>query len=165
MILKNPVFSDNKILMEKGQEITSKSIERLENYKIGEVEILDGKEQELNKIQTEEKVIKEEFEKVYQETRVKAKEVFTNWFNKKHLDDFDNKPVLTQIFALCEWLKTQGYAISTKSNYYDSNYSAKISFNEGDINTQGHENLEKALVSAIELAVEDLNDRLEQVCY
>lgn len=95
----------------------------------------------------------------------KAKEVFTNWFNKKHLDNFDNKPVLTQIFALCEWLKTQGYAISTKSNYYDSNYSAKISFNEGDINTQGHESLEKALVFAIELAVEDLNDRLEQVCY
>ena len=95
----------------------------------------------------------------------KAKEVFANWFNKKHLDNFDNKPVLTQIFALCEWLKTQGYAISTKSNYYDSNYSAKISFNEGDINTQGHESLEKALVSAIELAVEDLNDRLEQVCY
>lgn len=81
MILKNPVFSDNKILMEKGQEITSKSIERLENYKIGEVEILDGKEQELNKIQTEEKVIKEEFEKVYQETRVKAKEVFTKALN------------------------------------------------------------------------------------
>jgi hypothetical protein len=95
----------------------------------------------------------------------KAKEVFTNWFNKNHLDNFDNKPVLTQIFALCEWLKTQGYAISTKSNYYDSNYSAKISFNEGDINTQDHESLEKALVSAIELAVEDLNDRLEQVCY
>lgn len=81
MILKNPVFSDNKILMEKGQEITSKSIERLENYKISEVEILDGKEQELNKIQTEEKVIKEEFEKVYQETRVKAKEVFTKALN------------------------------------------------------------------------------------
>lgn len=81
MILKNPVFSDNKILMEKGQEITSKSIERLKNYKIGEVEILDGKEQELNKIQTEEKVIKEEFEKVYQETRVKAKEVFTKALN------------------------------------------------------------------------------------
>lgn len=81
MILKNPVFSDNKILMEKGQEITFKSIERLENYKIAEVEILDGKEQELNKIQTEEKVIKEEFEKVYQETRVKAKEVFTKALN------------------------------------------------------------------------------------
>ena len=81
MILKNPVFSDNKILMEKGQEITFKSIERLENYKIAEVEILDGKEQELNKIQTEEKVIKEEFEKVYQETRVKAKEVFTKSLN------------------------------------------------------------------------------------
>lgn len=95
----------------------------------------------------------------------KAKEVFENWFNKKHLDNFDNKHILIQIFALCEWLKTQGYAISTKSNYYDSNYSAKISFNEGDINTSGHESLEKALVSAIELAIEDLNDRLEQVCY
>ena len=96
----------------------------------------------------------------------KARELFLKWFREeKQLTDFEEKPILTQIFALCEWLKTQGYAISTKSNYYDSNYSAKISFNEGDINTQGHESLKKALVSAIELAVEDLNDRLEQVCY
>ena len=92
----------------------------------------------------------------------KAKEVFTNWFNKKHLDNFDNKPVLTQIFALCEWLKTQGYAISTKSNYYDSNYSAKISFNEGDINTQGHESLEKALLKAVEIGIFEFNDRFSE---
>ena len=92
----------------------------------------------------------------------KAKEVFTNWFNKKHLDNFDNKPVLTQIFALCEWLKTQGYAISTKSNYYDSNYSAKISFNEGDIETHGHESLEKALLKAVEIGIFEFNYRFSE---
>lgn len=92
----------------------------------------------------------------------KAKELFLKWFKEeKLLTDFEEKPILTQIFALCEWLKTQGYAIATKSNYYDSNYSAKISFNEGEMNTYGHNSLEKALISAVELATEDLNDRLE----
>ena len=92
----------------------------------------------------------------------KAKELFLKWFKEeKLLTDFEEKPILTQIFALCEWLKKQGYAISTKSNYYDSNYSAKISFSEGDMNTYGHNSLEKALISAVELATEDLNDRLE----
>ena len=31
------------------------------------------------------------------------------------------------------------------------------------MNTYGHDSLEKALVSAVELATEDLNDRLEYV--
>ena len=92
----------------------------------------------------------------------KAKELFLKWFRKeKLLNGFDKKPIYTQIFLLCEWFKIQGYAISTKSNYYDSNYSAKISFNEGEMNTYGHNSLEKALISAVELATEDLNDRLE----
>ena len=92
----------------------------------------------------------------------KARELFLKWYKEeKQLDFVEEKPTTTQIFALCEWLKTQGYAISTKSNYYDSNYSAKISFNEGEMNTYGHNSLEKALVSAVELATEDLNDRLE----
>ena len=92
----------------------------------------------------------------------KAKKLFLKWFrNEKLLTGFDDKQIYTQIFLLCEWFKIQGYAISTKSNYYDSNYSAKISFNEGEMNTYGHNSLEKALVSAVELATEDLNDRLE----
>ena len=92
----------------------------------------------------------------------KAKELFLKWFKEeKLLTGFDDKQIYTQIFLLCEWFKIQGYAISTKSNYYDSNYSAKISFNEGEMNTYGHNSLEKALISAVELATEDLNDRLE----
>ena len=91
----------------------------------------------------------------------KAKELFLKWFREeKQLTGFDDKPILTKIFALYEWLKLNGYSISTKSNYYNSDYSATISFNEGDINTRGHESLEKALISAVELAIEDLNDRL-----
>ena len=92
----------------------------------------------------------------------KAKKLFLKWFrNEKLLTGFDDKQIYTQIFLLCEWFKIQGYAISTKSNYYDSNYSAKISFNEGEMNTYGHNSLKKALISAVELATEDLNDRLE----
>jgi len=92
----------------------------------------------------------------------KAKELFLKWFKEeKLLTGFDDKQIYTQIFLLCEWFKIQGYAISTKSNYYDSNYSAKISFNEGEMNTYGHNSLKKALISAVELATEDLNDRLE----
>ena len=93
----------------------------------------------------------------------KAKELFLKWFKEeKLLTDFEEKPILTQIFALCEWLKTQGYAISTKSNYYDSNYSAKISFNEGDIQTHGHESLEKALLKAVEIGIFEFNDRFSE---
>ena len=71
----------------------------------------------------------------------KAKELFLKWFREeKQLTGFDDKPILTKIFALSEWLKLNGYSISTKSNYYNSDYSATISFNEGDMvldNTMG----------------------------
>ena len=92
----------------------------------------------------------------------KARELFSKWFREeKQLTDFEEKPILTQIFALCEWLKKQGYAISTKSNYYNSDYSATISFNEGKIETHGHENLEEALLKAVEIGIFEFNDRLE----
>ena len=53
----------------------------------------------------------------------KARELFLKWFREeKQLTDFEERPILTQIFALCEWLKTQGYAISTKSNYYVNSF-------------------------------------------
>lgn len=42
----------------------------------------------------------------------KAKEQFLKWFKEeKELTGFESKPILTQIFALSEWLKIQGYAI------------------------------------------------------
>ena len=54
------------------------------------------------------------------------------------------------------------YSISTKSSYYDSDYSATISFNEGDIKTKGHESLEKALLKAIEIGIDEFNDRFSK---
>ena len=93
----------------------------------------------------------------------KAKELFLKWFREeKQLTGFDDKPILTKIFTLSEWLKLNGYSISTKSSYYDSNYSAKISFNEGDIQTNGHESLEKALLKAVEIGIFEFNDRFSE---
>ncbi len=90
----------------------------------------------------------------------KAKEQFLKWFKEeKELTGFESKPILTQIFALSEWLKIQGYAISTKSSYYNSEYSATVSFNEGDISTGGLDTLENALIKAIEISVHEFNDR------
>ena len=80
------------IRMEKGQEITSKSIERLENYKIGEVEILDGKEQELNKIQTEEKLSVSG--KLDQETLEKINALI---FSKYLQEDLSYQKAVTQL--------------------------------------------------------------------
>lgn len=91
----------------------------------------------------------------------KAKELFLKWFKEEKLmTGFEDKPIYTQIFLLCEWLKIKRYCISTKSNYFTSDYSATIEINTGKIETCGHENLEKAYVRAIELSIEDFNDRL-----
>ena len=93
----------------------------------------------------------------------KAKELFLKWFREeKQLTGFDDKPILTKIFALSEWLKLNGYSISTKSNYYNSDYSATISFNEGDIQTNGHESLEKALLKAVEIGIFEFNYRFSE---
>ena len=93
----------------------------------------------------------------------KAKELFLKWFTEeKQLTGFEDKPILTKIFALSEWLKLNGYSISTKSNYYNSDYSATISFNEGDIQTNGHESLEKALLKAVEIGIFEFNDRFSE---
>jgi len=93
----------------------------------------------------------------------KAKELFLKWFREeKQLTGFEDKPILTKIFALSEWLKLNGYSISTKSNYYNSDYSATISFNEGDIETRGHESLEKALLKAVEIGIFEFNDRFSE---
>ena len=90
----------------------------------------------------------------------KAKELFLKWYKEeKKLDFFEKKPSTTQIFALCEWLKIQGYAISTKSNYYNSYYTSKISFNQGDYATASEDSLEKAYFEAIKFSVDDFNDR------
>lgn len=90
----------------------------------------------------------------------KAKELFLKWYKEeKQLDFFEEKPTTTQIFALCEWLKIQGYAISTKSNYYNSDYTAKISFNQGDYTTASENSLEKAYFEAIKFSIDDFNDR------
>jgi hypothetical protein len=91
----------------------------------------------------------------------KAKELFLKWFREeKQLSGFDDESILTKIFALSEWLKINGYSISIKSSYYNSDYSATISFNEGDILTQGHKSLEKALLKAIEIGINEFNESL-----
>lgn len=93
----------------------------------------------------------------------KAKELFLKWFREeKQLTGFEDKPILTKIFALSEWLKLNGYSISAKSSYYNSDYSATISFNEGDIQTNGHESLEKALLKAVEIGIFEFNDRFSE---
>jgi hypothetical protein len=93
----------------------------------------------------------------------KAKELFLKWFREeKQLTGFEDKPILTKIFALSEWLKLNGYSISTKSSYYNSDYSATISFNQGDIQTNGHESLEKALLKAVEIGIFEFNDRFSE---
>lgn len=93
----------------------------------------------------------------------KAKELFLKWFREeKQLTGFEDKPILTKIFALSEWLKLNGYSISTKSSYYNSDYSATISFNEGDIQTNGHKSLEKALLKAVEIGIVEFNDRFSE---
>ena len=93
----------------------------------------------------------------------KARELFLKWFREeKQLTGFEDKPILTKIFALSEWLKLNGYSISTKSNYYNSDYSATISFKEGDVETHRHESLEKALLKAIEIGIFEFNDRFSE---
>ena len=93
----------------------------------------------------------------------KAKELFLKWFREeKQLTGFEDKPILTKIFALSEWLKLNVYSISTKSNYYNSDYSATISFNEGDIERHGHESLEKALLKAVEIGIFEFNYRFSE---
>lgn len=92
----------------------------------------------------------------------KAKELFLKWFKEEKLmTGFEDKPIYTQIFLLCEWFKMQKYCISVKSNYVGGDYSARISFNEGDIDTLFHKDLEKAYVRAIEISNEEFNDRHE----
>lgn len=91
----------------------------------------------------------------------KAKELFLIWFrNEKLLTGFDDKPIYTQFFLLCEWFKIQGYAISTKSSYYNSDYTAKISFSQGDYTTASENSLENAYLEAIKFSVNDFNGRL-----
>lgn len=93
----------------------------------------------------------------------KAKELFLKWFRKeKLLNGFDKKPIYTQIFLLCEWFKIKGYAISVTSSYYNSNYTAKISFNQGDIMTASEDSLEKIYIAAIEYANREFNDRFSE---
>ena len=92
----------------------------------------------------------------------KAKELFLRWFkDEKLMTGFEDKPIYTQIFLLCEWFRIKNYCISVRLNYYLSDYSAEIKFNEGNIETFGHENLEKAYVRAIEISNEEFNDRFE----
>lgn len=91
----------------------------------------------------------------------KSKKLFLKWFREeKLLTGFEDKPIYTQIFLLCEWLKIQGYAISTKSNYYNSDYTGKISFNQGDYTTVSENSLEKAYLEAIKFSIDDFNGRL-----
>ena len=93
----------------------------------------------------------------------KARELFLKWFiEEKQLTGFEDKPILTKIFALSEWLKLNGYSISTKSNYYNSDYSATISFNEGDIEIHGYESLEKALLKAVVIGIFEFNYRFSE---
>lgn len=89
MILKHPVFSNELVLMDRGQVITEKHIERLKHYHIHEVDIVSDKELKLREIKEKEKIIKEEFKKAYKETVVKTKELFSKAIDK----DVDNKVV------------------------------------------------------------------------
>lgn len=77
MKLRQSVYKDGRVLMEKGQVLTEKLIERLSNFSIFEIDIeeIDPKE-EMKKIRQEEKRIKEEFQEAYKETIAKAKGVF-----------------------------------------------------------------------------------------
>lgn len=93
----------------------------------------------------------------------KAKKLFLKWLKyEKLLTGFYDKPIYTQIFLLCEWFQTQGYAISTTSSYYDFNYTAKISFKQGDIITASEDSLEKIYIVAIEYANREFNDRFSK---
>jgi hypothetical protein len=92
----------------------------------------------------------------------KAKELFLKWFKEEKLMiGFEDKPIYTKIFLLCEWFKIKNYCISVKSNYIGCDYSARITFNEGNIDTLFHKDLETAYVRAIEISNEEFNDRLE----
>lgn len=89
MILKHPVLGEGLILMDKGQKITEKHIERLKQYHIQEVDIVGEKELKLRELKEKEKIIKEEFKKAYKETVLKTKELFSKAIDK----DVDNKVV------------------------------------------------------------------------
>jgi len=92
----------------------------------------------------------------------KAKELFLKWFKEEKLmTGFEDKNIYTKIFLLCEWFRTKNYCISVKSNYYLIDYSAEIKFNEGNIETFGHINLEKAYIRSIEISTDEFNDRFE----
>lgn len=89
MILKQPVFSNELVLMDRGQVINEKTIERLKHYHVHEVDIVSESELKLRDVKEKEKIIKEEFKKVYKETVMKTKELFSKAIDK----DIDNKAI------------------------------------------------------------------------
>lgn len=89
MVLKHPVIGDGIILMDKGQVLSEKLIDRLNQYEVTEVDIVSDKEMKLREIKEKERVLKEEFKKAYKETVVKTKELFSKAIDK----DVDNKAV------------------------------------------------------------------------
>jgi len=91
----------------------------------------------------------------------KAKDLFLKWFKEEKLmTGFEYKPIYTQIFLLCEWFKMQNYCISTKSSYWDNNYSAHVRFKEGDEKIEA-DSLENAYLQIIKFSIKDYNCRFE----
>lgn len=83
MILKNGVFANGLVLMDRGQTITDKHIDRLKSYHVHEVDIVSEKEIKLREIKEKEKKIKEEFKKAYIETIDNTKEIFSKALDKE----------------------------------------------------------------------------------
>ncbi len=83
MILKNGVFSNGLVLMDRGQKITERHIESLKKYNIHEVDIVSDKEIKLREVKEQEKKIKEEFKKAYVETVEKTKALFSKAIDKE----------------------------------------------------------------------------------
>lgn len=83
MILKNSVLGNEMVLMDRGQVITEKHIERLIQYHVVDVDIVDDKELKLRVTKEKEKVIKDGFKKIYRETVTKTKEIFSKALNEK----------------------------------------------------------------------------------
>ncbi len=82
MRLRQSVFHTGRVLIEKGQELNEKHIERLKNFSIFEVNIESEEEEKMRIIRENEAQVKNEFVEVYKETVEKTKAVFADGIDK-----------------------------------------------------------------------------------
>lgn len=82
MRLRQSVYHTGRVLIEKGQELNEKHIERLKNFSIFDVSIESAQEEKIRIVRENENKLKSEFVEVYKKTVEKTKDVFQNSIEK-----------------------------------------------------------------------------------